>query len=251
MRLSELRPMALVEEQTFLHLWWDTPSHTLTARGREGRGDVQVLTSAQEVLNDWAAAAHRSGCHVAFGTRACLKFGGGGGGDCSWVAAIQQQHWGRALQIDGIQPAGEPFSFPFQQTSEPGQQRQHYPRLADLLHLTSHASPSPLALRVLALWRHPIDTLCRRAASLPNRFWRSAERGERMRMLASELIAGGQEAYEQITRLPRESVRLIDTDAALANPKVRRGEVELERKQKVEGGREARQESLGGHGLGI
>ena len=96
MRLRDLRPMSLVEEQTFVHLWWEAPGAAAMQRGGGAAdagnvavGDVEVLRSAQEVVNDWAAAARRSGGHVAFGARSCLRFDGG---DCSWIAAIQQQY---------------------------------------------------------------------------------------------------------------------------------------------------------------
>ena len=81
-----------------------------------------------------------------------------------------------------LHATGEPFSYPFMQTAEPGEQRLHYPRLADLLHLTRQlpalaavepptTPPPPLALRVLVLWRPPLAALTHLAAAKPPRFW--------------------------------------------------------------------------------
>ena len=63
MRLPQLMPMTLVQEQSFQALWWDDRS----------RKDPAVFWAAIEAFSEWVRAARSLGKHPAFCARACLR----------------------------------------------------------------------------------------------------------------------------------------------------------------------------------
>lgn len=208
MRLPPVRPMALVEEQTFVHLWWDD-------RGR----DIEVLKSAQEVFDDWVAAARESGRHASFRARGCLREELAGATDCSWVGGSELQLAGRGLDAAArLELTGEAFTYPFMQSGEPGVgQRERYPQLADLIWLSQHARV-PTELRVLALWRPPLLALAHAAGRMSPHFFRKQSLRDRMRALARRILMGGHAAFSQLRALPPAAARVVDVDALLASP---------------------------------
>jgi hypothetical protein len=208
MRLPRVRPMALVEEQTFVHLWWD-----------ERARDIEVFNSAQEVFNDWVAAARESGRHASFRARACLQQESAGATDCSWVGGSEVQLAGRGLTPAArLEVTGEAFTYPFMQSGEPGDgQRERYPQLSDLLWLSQHARV-PTELRVLALWRPPLLALAHSAGRMPPRFFRSQGLPNRLRAVARRVLRGGHAAFSQLRALPPNTARVVDMEALLSDP---------------------------------
>ena len=218
MRLPDVLPMTLVQEQSFVHLWWANGGRATEA---DTPADPAVLASAAETLRDWARQASASGRRLAFGGRGCLRSAAEEGGDCSWISGMGTQLGeptrgeallgGRALEW-----TGEPFAFPFggDPAAEPRSQRPRYPRLGDLQALCAAAAP-PLALRVLALRRTPFSTFAHAAAERPAPFWRPTGRPERLAHLATLVRDGGRRAAAQLQQLPPAMVRIVDVDALL------------------------------------
>ena len=163
--------MTLVQEQTFVHLWWTNGGKTA-----DEEPDSAVLGSASEAIRDWSRTASLGQRRLAFGARGCLR---GHGGDCSWVSGFWDQMQAGAggaprIATDAaLEWHGEPFAYPFMDSAaEPGTQRAHYPRLSDLQALCLAAERPRLQLRVIALHRQPLAALRRIAAEKPARFWR-------------------------------------------------------------------------------
>jgi len=217
MRLPDVLPMTLVQEQSFVHLWWANGGRATEA---DTPADPAVLASAAETLRDWARQASASGRRLAFGGRGCLRSTAEEGGDCSWISGMGTQlapTRGEAL-LSGraLEWTGEPFAFPLggDPAAEPGSQRPRYPRLGDLQALCAAAAP-PLALRVLALRRTPFSTFAHAAAERPAPFWRPTGRPERLAHLATLVRDGGRRAAAQLQQLPPAMVRIVDVDALL------------------------------------
>ena len=217
MRLPDVLPMTLVQEQSFVHLWWANGGRATEA---DTPADPVVLASAAETLRDWARQASASGRRLAFGGRGCLRSTAEEGGDCSWISGMGTQlapTRGEAL-LSGraLEWTGEPFAFPFgdDPAAEPGSQRPRYPRLGDLQALCAAAAP-PLALQVLALRRTPFSTFAHAAAERPAPFWRPTGRPERLAHLATLVRDGGRRAAAQLQQLPPAMVRIVDVDALL------------------------------------
>lgn len=210
MRQPRVRPMALVEEQSFVHLWWD-----------ESVRDVEVVRSTQEVFDDWTGAARKGGQHASFGARSCLRERTGKAADCSWVGGAQTQFAGRGLDPDvslKLELTGEVFTYPFMQSSEPGEgQLSHYPQLSDLLLLSEHAKGA-VEPRVLALWRKPELAFAALVGEMPQRFFRDHKLKERLRALAHRLLLGGQKAHVQMRTVPPQFVRVLDVESLLKHP---------------------------------
>ena len=60
MRLPDVLPMTLVQEQSFVHLWWANGGRATEA---DTPADPAVLASAAETLRDWARQASASGSY--------------------------------------------------------------------------------------------------------------------------------------------------------------------------------------------
>lgn len=212
MRLPEVLPMTLVQEQSFVHLWWANSGKAVDA---DAAPDAAVLASAAETLRDWAAAARASGRRLAFGARACLRATPKDGGDCSWISGMGAQleatqlMSSHLLEWRQLEWAGEPFAYPFafDPAADPGSQRAHYPRLADLRALCAASSP-PIDLRVLALRRSAISALAHAAAERPAPFWKGAGREGRLAHLAAQIVDGGRRAAAQLRELEPEQVTI-------------------------------------------
>ncbi len=214
MRMPDVLPMTLVQEQSFVHLWWNNSGRATAA---DVPADAGVLHSAAQTLHDWSHAARASGRRLAFGARGCLRSSSNEGGDCSWISGIGLQlHADAILGQRTLEWAGEAFAYPFGSDAgaDPGAQRTRFPRLMDLHALCAAAAP-PLALRVLALRRPPITTLARAAIERPAPFWRPSGRAERLAKLSMQIVDGGRRAAAQLQELPSEAVRVVDVDTLL------------------------------------
>ncbi|EOD15091.1 hypothetical protein EMIHUDRAFT_459384 [Emiliania huxleyi CCMP1516] len=98
MRLSELMPMTLVQEQMFQAppmpraarhtarraLWWQPKDRT-----------PATFWAAVEAFHEWVQAARSLGKHPAFCARTCLRLSGMK--HCSWISGMQEQREGRLL----------------------------------------------------------------------------------------------------------------------------------------------------------
>ena len=164
MRLSELMPMSLTQEQMFQSLWWNPDDN-----------DPAVFWGAMESFMEWVQTARSMGKHPAFCARTCLRMTAMK--HCSWISGMQLQKAGRMLDGKGhngtFQPIGQMFSYPFSRSWNETEDGTHYPKLADLQYLCDLAG---LRLRVIVLYRDPVDAIM----SMNNRglpkIWRRAGR---------------------------------------------------------------------------
>ena len=78
MRLPELMPMSLVQEQMFQALWWDPTHH-----------DPATFWGALEAFSEWVREARSLGKHPAFCARTCLRISGLK--HCSWISGVSSQ----------------------------------------------------------------------------------------------------------------------------------------------------------------
>ena len=123
MRLPDILPMTLVEEQSFVHLWWANSVHGAEA---DIGVDPEILSSAAEVLKDWSSTARATGRQLAFGSRGCWRATSKEGGDCSWISGISAQQRGNiGVNETALEWTGEPFTYPFgaDATADPLAQR--------------------------------------------------------------------------------------------------------------------------------
>jgi len=164
MRLSELMPMTLTQEQMFQALWW-----------KPDENDPAVFWGAMESFMEWVQTARSMGKHPAFCARTCLR--GTGMKHCSWISGLQQQNAGLMLAGKGhngtFQPIGQMFSYPFSRSWNETEDGTHFPKIADLQYLCDLAG---LRLKVIVLYRDPVDAIM----SMNNRglpkIWRRAGR---------------------------------------------------------------------------
>jgi hypothetical protein len=164
MRLPELMPMSLVQEQVFQSLWWDPKHH-----------DPATFWAALEAFAEWVRQARSHHKHPAFCARTCFRISRQR--HCSWISGMQQQLAGQLL--DGrsnngsFQPVGQMFSYPFSRSSNETEDGTHYPDLADIVYMCDLLG---VRLKVIVLYRDPIDAIM----SMNNRglpkIWRRAGR---------------------------------------------------------------------------
>ena len=164
MRLPELMPMSLVQEQVFQSLWWDPKHH-----------DPATFWAAFEAFAEWVRQARSHHKHPAFCARTCFRISRQR--HCSWISGMQQQLAGQLL--DGrsnngsFQPVGQMFSYPFSRSSNETEDGTHYPDLADIVYMCDLLG---VRLKVIVLYRDPIDAIM----SMNNRglpkIWRRAGR---------------------------------------------------------------------------
>ncbi len=240
MRTPSVLPMTLTQEQAFVQLWWGSSGGSGGADSGEWNAsapaDADVLGSAAEVVSDWAASAN-PGQKLAFAARGCVRSPrqpaaagtGAHTADCSWISAAALQIAGMQQQQQQQQPSasaaaleltGETFGYPFLDSAlEPGVQRLHFPRLADLQRLCERAVSPPLSLRVLALHRAPLDALDEAVGIRPQRFWRVADRPDMLKRVAKQMLQGGSRALAELRRLPSGAAVVVDVAAVLASPR--------------------------------
>jgi len=205
MRLSQLMPMTLVEEQVFQALWWNTKAH-----------DPAKFWSAVEAFQQWVQVARSKRKHPAFCARTCLR--GPGLKHCSWISGMQQQMEGTLLAGKGhngtFQPIGQMFSYPFSRSWNETEDGTHYPEIKDLKYLCELAG---LRLRVIVLWREPVDAIM----SMNNRglpkIWRRFGRTFKLHKQVGLFLSQLDEMHSQLSQLDTESYRILNYTDLLIN----------------------------------
>jgi hypothetical protein len=198
MRLPQLMPMTLVQEQAFQSLWWKPHAR-----------DPAVYWAALEAFSEWVRTARSLGKHPAFCARACLR--PTGIKHCSWVSALQLQSHGKLLRGRGqngsFQPIGQMFSYPFSRTWNETEDGTHFPELADLQYMCDILG---LRLRVLVLWRDPVDAIM----SMNNRglpkIWRRFGRTFKLHKQVSLHLSQLDVMYSQLRALRADEYRVLN-----------------------------------------
>lgn len=206
MRLPSLMPMTLVQEQTFQALWWNPEER-----------DPSIFWSALESFAEWVRHARSLGKHPAFCARSCLRTTGQK--HCSWVSGLQLQSKGRLLDGRGhngsFQPIGQMFSYPFSRSWNETEDGTHYPVIADLQYMCDILG---LRMRVLVLWRDPIDAIM----SMNNRglpkIWRRFGRTFKLHKQVALHLSQLDEMYRQVSTLRSECPISSTQLCALASP---------------------------------
>ena len=207
MRLPQLMPMTLVQEQAFQSLWWKMPRER----------DPAVFFSALEAFSEWVRTARSLGKHPAFCARACLR--PTGMKHCSWVSGLQLQNRGKLLDGRGhngsFQPIGQMFSYPFSRSWNETEDGTHFPSLADLQYLCDLLG---VRLKVIVLWRDPIDAIM----SMNNRglpkIWRRFGRTFKLHKQVALYLSQLDEMYTQIAALRADDYRIVNYTNLLLNP---------------------------------
>ena len=206
MRVPSLMPMTLVQEQVFQSLWWKPKER-----------DPSVFWSAVEAFSEWVRRARSLGKHPAFCARSCLRTTGQK--HCSWVSGLQLQGKGRLLDGRGhngsFQPIGQMFSYPFSRSWNETEDGTHYPEISDLQYMCDILG---LRLRVLVLWRDPIDAIM----SMNNRglpkIWRRFGRTFKLHKQVALYLSQLDEMHAQIQTLRSEEYRVFNYTNVLINP---------------------------------
>uniref|UniRef100_A0A7S3SKY6 Sulfotransferase domain-containing protein n=2 Tax=Emiliania huxleyi TaxID=2903 RepID=A0A7S3SKY6_EMIHU len=111
---------------------------------------------------------------------------------------------------------GEVFSYPFSQLGNETEDGTHYPRLADLQYLCELAG---VRLKVVALWREPVDAIM----SMNNRglpkIWRRAGRTFKLHKQVELFLSQLDEMHSQLAALPPDSFRVVNYTHMLGNAK--------------------------------
>ena len=206
MRLPELMPMSLVQEQMFQALWWDPKQH-----------DPAVFWSAVEVVAEWVRNARSAGKHPAFCARTCLRLSGQR--HCSWISGMQQQAAGRLLDGKGhngsFQPVGQMFSYPFSRSANETEDSMHYPELNDLSYM---ADLLGLKLKVVVLYRSPVDAIMSMNTRGLPKIWRRAGRTFKLHKQVSLFLSQLDELHSQLGNLRSDEYRVVNYTDVLANP---------------------------------
>lgn len=198
MRLRELMPMSLTQEQMFQSLWWNPDDN-----------DPAVLWGAMESFMEWVQTARSMGKHPAFCARTCLRMTAMK--HCSWISGMQLQKAGRMLDGKGhngtFQPIGQMFSYPFSRSWNETEDGTHYPKLADLQYLCDLAG---LRLRVIVLYRDPVDAIM----SMNNRglpkIWRRAGRTFKLHKQVDLFLSQLDEMHAQLQLLRTEEYVVLN-----------------------------------------
>ena len=206
MRLPELMPMSLVQEQTFQALWWDPKHH-----------DPATFWAALESFSEWVRTAKSLGKHPAFCARTCLRTSGLK--HCSWISGMQLQVAGRLLDGRGhngtFQPIGQMFSYPFSRSWNETEDGTHYPELADLAYICDLLG---VRLKVIVLYRSPVDAIM----SMNNRglpkIWRRAGRTFKLHKQVSLFLSQLDVMYTQLQGLRADEYRVLNYTDLLLNP---------------------------------
>jgi len=108
------------------------------------------------------------------------------------------------------------FSYPFSRSGNETEDGTHYPRLADLQYLCELAG---VRLKVVALWREPVDAIM----SMNNRglpkIWRRAGRTFKLHKQVELFLSQLDEMHSQLAALPPDSFRVVNYTHMLGHAK--------------------------------